>query len=83
MEGWRLIAAALNLVSGVVIALLVMAKVRERKGSTAGNVALAGAISLTVLALLTVLVITVLPAALVWISVAVLGVTVSVMMPAS
>jgi hypothetical protein len=83
MEGWRLIAAALNLVSGVVIALLVMAKVRERKESTAGNVALAGAISLTVLALLTVLVITVLPAALVWISVALLGVTVSVMMLAS
>ncbi len=83
MEGWRLIAAALNLVSGVVMVLLVMAKVRERKGSTAGTVALAGAITLTVLALLTVLVLTALPAALVWISVAILGVTVTVMVLAS
>jgi hypothetical protein len=83
MEGWRLIAAALNLVSGVVMVLLVMAKVRERPGSTAGTVALAGAITLTVLALLTVLVLTVLPATLVWISVAILGVTVSVMVLAS
>ena len=83
MEGWRLIAAALNLVSGVVMVLLIMAKVRERTGSTAGTVALAGAITLTVLALLTVLTLTVLPAALVWIAVAILGVTVSVMVLAS
>lgn len=83
MEGWRLIAAALNLVSGVVLVLLIMAKVRERKGSTAGTVALAGTITFTALALLTVLGLTVLPAALVWISVALLGVTVSVMVLAS
>jgi hypothetical protein len=83
VDAWRLIAAALDVAGGVVIVLLVMAKVRERRDSTAGTTALAGVITLTVLALLTLLVLTVLPAALVWTSVVVIGAAVSVMMLAS
>ena len=83
MDGWRLIAAALIAAGGLVLVLLTMAKVRERDGSTGGSVALSGAITFTVLALLCVLVATVLPAWLVWTAVGLVGVTVSVMLLAS
>jgi hypothetical protein len=83
MEAWRLIAAALVAASGVVLVLLTMAKVRERRGATNGQVALAGAITFTVLALLCVLMVTVLTPWLTWSAVVVVGVTVTVMMLAS
>jgi hypothetical protein len=83
VEGWRLIAAALVAVSGIVLMLLTMAKVRERRGATGGDVAVAGAITFVVLAILCVLVLTVLPATIVWGVVVVVGGTVTVMMLAS
>lgn len=83
MEVWRLIAAALIAVGGVLLVLLAMARVRERRGSTAGQVALTGVITFTLLALLCVLVITVLPTRLVWSLVVFVGVTVTVMLLAS
>lgn len=83
MEAWRLIAAALTAAGGVVLVLLTMAKVRERSGSTGGQVALSGAITLTVLVLLCVLILTVLVPWLAWTVVIVVGVTVTVMLLAS
>ncbi|HEX6352334.1 MAG TPA: hypothetical protein VF106_05145 [Actinophytocola sp.] len=83
MEGWRLIAGALLAVSGLVLMLLTMAKVRERRGATGGDVAVAGAISLVVLVILVLLVLLVLPAVAVWTVVVVLCGTVTVMLLAS
>jgi hypothetical protein len=83
VEGWRLIAGALLVMSGIVLMLLTMAKVRERRGATAGDVAVAGAISLVVLAILVALVLLVLPAGIAWGVVVVVGATVTVMMLAS
>jgi hypothetical protein len=83
VEAWRLIAGALLVVSGLVLMLLTMAKVRERRGATGGDVAVAGAISLVVLAILTVLVLLVLPAVVVWTVVVLVGGTATVMMLAS
>ena len=83
MDAWRLIAAALIAAGGLVLVLLTMAKVRERRGSTGGTVALAGAITFTVLALLCVLVATVLPSWIVWTAVALVAATVSVQLLAS
>lgn len=68
---------------GLVLVLLTMAKVREREGSTGGQVALSGAITLTVLALLCLLTVTVFPSWLAWSAVVVVGVTVTVLMLAS
>jgi hypothetical protein len=83
VDAWRLIAAALTAAGGVVLVLLTMAKVRERSGSTGGQVALSGAITLTVLVLLCVLILTVLVPWLAWTVVIVVGVTVTVMLLAS
>jgi hypothetical protein len=83
MDGWRWIAVALLVAAGLVLVLQIMAKVRERPGATGGGVALAGAITLTALAVLCLLVATVLPAWLVWTAVVLVGVTVSVMLLAS
>ena len=83
MDGWRWIAVALLVAAGLVLVLQTMAKVRERRGATGGTVALAGAITLTALAVLCLLVATVLPAALVWTAVVLVGVTVTVMLLAS
>jgi hypothetical protein len=83
VEAWRLIAAALLAAGGLVLVLLVMAKVRERRGATGGTVALAGVITLTVLALLCLLVATVLAPWLSWAVVILVGATVTVMMLAS
>jgi hypothetical protein len=83
VEAWRLIAAMLIAAAGLVLVLLTMAKVRERRGVTGGQVALSGVIPLTVLAVLCLLVATVLPAWLSWSLVALVGATVSVMLLAS
>lgn len=83
VEGWRLIAAALLAMSGIVLMLLTMAKVRERKGATGGDVAVAGAISFVVLVILVLLVLLVLPPVIAWGIVVVVAVTVTVMMLAS
>ena len=83
VEGWRLIAGALLVTSGIVLMLLTMAKVRERRGATGGDVAVAGAISLVVLAILTLLVLLVLPAVVAWTIVALVGGSVTVMLLAS
>ncbi|WP_026422928.1 hypothetical protein [Actinokineospora inagensis] len=79
MESWRIIATALLGVAGAVLVLLTMAKVRDRTG-TAGSVAMWGAVSLTVLVLLCVLTVTVLPAALVWTVVVLVGVVTSALL---
>jgi hypothetical protein len=83
VEGWRLLAGALLVTSGIVLALLTMAKVRERRGATGGDVAVAGAISVVVLAILTLLVLLVLPAVVVWTIVVAIGGSVAVMLLAS
>lgn len=83
MNAWRVLASALLAAGGLVLVLQTMAKVRERRGATGGTVALAGVITLTVFALLCLLVATVLPAWLSWTLVAVVGATVSVLMLAS
>jgi len=74
---------ALLVAGGLVLVLQIMAKVRERRGATGGTVALAGAITLTGLALLCLLAATVLAPWLVWTAVVLVGVTVSVMLLAS
>jgi hypothetical protein len=66
VETWRLIAGVLIAGGGLILVLLAMAQTRDRKGSTGGQVALAGAISFVVLALLCVLSLTVFPGPLVW-----------------
>jgi hypothetical protein len=83
VEGWRLVAGALLAMSGIVLMLLTMARVRERGGSTGGDVAVAGAISLVVLVILVGLVLLVLPATIAWGAVVVVGGAVTVMMLAS
>jgi hypothetical protein len=83
VEGWRLIAGGLVAVSGIVLMLLVMARARERRGSTAGDVAVAGAISLAVLAILILLVLLVLPSTAVWTVVVLVAGWVTVMLLAS
>lgn len=83
VEGWRLIAGALLAMSGIVLMLLTMAKVRERKDATGGDVAVAGAISFVVLAILVLLVLLVLPALVSWLVVVAVGATVTVMLLAS
>ena len=83
VEGWRLIAGALLVLSGIVLMLLTMAKVRERRGATGGDVAVAGAISLAVLAILTLLVLLALPAVAAWTIVVVVAGSVTVMLLAS
>jgi hypothetical protein len=66
VDAWRLIATALLAVAGVVLVLLTMAKTRDRRGATGGQVAVSGAISVTVLAVLCVLTLTVLAPVAVW-----------------
>jgi hypothetical protein len=83
VEAWRLIAAILLAAGGLVLVLLIMAKVRERTGATAATVAIAGAISLTTLAVACLLVSTVLVGWLSWSLVVLVTVTVSVMLLAS
>ena len=83
MEGWRILATVLLAVAGFVIVLLTMAKTRDRKDATGGQVALNGVISFTVLVVLCVLTLTVLAPTVAWIVVGAVGVTVTVMLLAS
>jgi hypothetical protein len=83
VEGWRVIATVLLAVAGFVIVLLTMAKTRDRREATSGQVAINGAISFTVLVVLCVLTLTVLPATVSWILVGVVGAAVTVMLLAS
>ncbi len=83
VEGWRLVAGALVVAAGIVLMLLTMAKVRERRGATGADVAVAGAISFAVLVILVGLVLLVLPAGIAWGVVVVVGGAVTVMMLAS
>ena len=76
-------ATVLLAVAGIVIVLLTMAKTRDRKNATSGLVALNGAISFTILAVLCVLTLTVLAPTVAWIVVGGVGVTVTVMLLAS
>jgi hypothetical protein len=82
VEIWRIVATGLLAVSGVLMALIVMAKVRDRTGRS-GDVAIAGAVTFTALVVLGVLMLTVLPGVLTWVIVAVVGAAVSVMVLAS
>jgi hypothetical protein len=82
VELWRIIATALLAAAGVVLVLIVMAKVREHTGSSS-QVAISGAVIFTTLAVLSVLLLTVLPAVLTWVIVAVAVAAVSVMVLAS
>lgn len=82
MEPWRIIATAVLAVSGIVLMLAVMAKVRDNTQNS-GQVAISGAITLAMLLVLGVLMLTVLPATLTWALTAVVVVAVSVMLLAS
>ncbi|WP_156755012.1 hypothetical protein [Actinokineospora pegani] len=78
MEPWRLFATALLVVAGLVLLLVVMAKVRDRTGRP-GPTAMAGAVAFTVLALLCLLAMTVLPEPVAWGAVAVVGTAAAVL----
>nr|WP_042184609.1 hypothetical protein [Kibdelosporangium sp. MJ126-NF4]CEL16403.1 hypothetical protein [Kibdelosporangium sp. MJ126-NF4] len=80
METWRVIAGVLIGFGGLILVLLAMAQTRDRKGATNSTVALAGAISLTVVVLLCVLSLTVLPGPVVWGIVAAVGVVNTVLL---
>jgi len=82
VEIWRIVATGLLAVFGVLLALIVMAKVRDRTGRS-GDVAISGAVTFTALVVLGVLMLTVLPGVLTWVIVAVVGAAVSVMVLAS
>ncbi|GAA4551632.1 hypothetical protein [Amycolatopsis samaneae] len=82
METWRIVATVLLAAAGLPLVLVVMAKARDRTKSS-GQVALAGVVTLTVLAILAVVMLTVLPGVATWIIVAVVATAVSVMMLAS
>ncbi len=70
-----MIAGVLIGFGGIILVLLTMAYTRERKGSTSGTVAVAGAIAFTLLTVLCILSLTVFPGAVVWIVVLVVGLT--------
>ncbi|WP_037361422.1 hypothetical protein [Amycolatopsis orientalis] len=82
METWRIVATVLLAVAGVPLVLAVMAKTRDRVNRS-GQVAISGAVTLTVLIVVAVLTLTVLPPLVTWIVVAVVAAAVSVMMLAS
>lgn len=69
--------------AGIVLVLLTMARTRDRRGATGGQVALNGAIAFTVLAVLCVLTLTVLAPTVTWVVVGVVVGIVGVMMLAS
>ncbi len=76
-------ATVLLAVPGFVIVLLTMAKTRDRRNATSGQVALGGAISFTVLVVLCVLTLTVLEPTVAWVLVGGVTVAVTVMLLAS
>jgi hypothetical protein len=79
VETWRIFATAVFAVFGVVLVLIVMAKARDHRNNS-GTVATAGAVTLTILILVGVVMLTVLPAVLTWGIDAVLVAAVSVML---
>ncbi|MEU0538194.1 hypothetical protein [Amycolatopsis tolypomycina] len=79
METWRVIATALLAAAGLPLVLVVMAKVRDRTRSS-GQVVLGGVVTLTLLAVVGVLTLTVLPGAVSWALVAAVAAAVSVML---
>jgi len=82
VEPWRIIATALLAVAGVLLVLVIMAKVRDHTSSS-GQVLISGVVTFTALALLGVLMLTVLPALLTWGIVVVAVAAASVMLLAS
>lgn len=82
VETWRIIATVLLAAAGLPLVLIVMAKARDHRNHS-GTVAIAGAVTLTILILLGVVMLTVLPALLTWGIVVVVGAAVSVMLLAS
>ena len=66
MEIWRIIATSLLGIGGLIMTLVFMAQVRDRRGSTTQKVVRAGLISLAVFAVLCLLVATVLPDTIAW-----------------
>ena len=82
METWRIVATVLLAAAGLPLVLVVMAKTRDRVDSS-GQVAVSGAVTLTVLVVVAVLTLTVLPGVVTWIVVAAVAAAVSVMMLAS
>lgn len=59
METWRIIACALLAVAGLVLVMVAMASVRDRRGGTSLDVARTGLIALGVLTVLVLVVATV------------------------
>jgi hypothetical protein len=82
VEPWRIVATALLAVAGVLLVLVIMAKVRDNTSSS-GQVLISGVVTFTALVLLGVLMLTVLPALLTWGIVIVAVASVSVMLLAS
>ncbi|AXB48834.1 hypothetical protein A4R43_27230 [Amycolatopsis albispora] len=67
METWRIVAAVVLVLPGLAGVPMIMAKVRDRTQSSS-SVAVSGAVSLTALAVLTLLVLTVLPPVVSWVA---------------
>jgi hypothetical protein len=82
VEPWRIVATALLAVAGVLLVLVVMAKVRDHTSSS-GQVLISGVVTFTALVILGVLLLTVLPALLTWGIVIVAVAAASVMLLAS
>ncbi|SDH24313.1 hypothetical protein SAMN05216553_118108 [Lentzea fradiae] len=66
METWRVIATSLFALGGLVMVLVAMAQVRDRKHSHRGQVAQAGLIGLVVVAALTASIAFLLPSVVAW-----------------
>lgn len=66
METWRLVASGLFVLGGLVMVLVAMAQVRDRKRTSHFEVIRAGLISLAVVAVLTLLIAYVLPSVVSW-----------------
>ena len=82
METWWVLATVVLALAGLPLALVVMAKVRDRTHS-AGQTAVGGVVTLTLLAVLGVLMLTTLPGLVTWLIVAAVAAAVSVMLLAS
>ncbi|MEC3975045.1 hypothetical protein [Amycolatopsis sp. H20-H5] len=82
MESWRVFATVLLAVAGLPLVLVVMAKARDRTGSS-GQVAITGAVTFTILVVLAVVMLTVLPGVLTWVIVGTVAAALSVMLLAS
>ncbi|WP_344871760.1 hypothetical protein [Allokutzneria multivorans] len=66
METWRMIATGVFALGGLVLVLVAMAQVRDRKHSTRAQVTQTGLIALAVLSVVTALIATVLPETIAW-----------------